>query len=223
MMPQTKIAYLGLLDGDRASGSPRGERHLSALARAVVAASQGTLAVELLSCGPEPECRTLGPGVVRRVLPWIGLPRTPWDANSWELPAALADAALVHLHDGFSRACEIGLLFAKQWQKRVCMTDYGLTGHWISVELGLCALADVVICHSHSVAVKLPAGVPVEVVSGRINPYWFGVAAEWPSSSPIPPWGPDDETPPAVDYVTLGAELSAIYRHVLARSREAAA
>jgi len=222
-MPQTKIAYLGLFDGDRASGFSRGEEHLLALARGVLAASQGRLSVELLSCGPAPECRPLCPGVVKRVLPWAGRPRTPWEAGSWQLPAALADASLVHLHDGFSRACEIGLLVAKQRHVPICLTEYGLVGHWLSIELGLQALADMMICHSQSVAVPWRARMPVEVVSGRVNPHWFGVASEWPLTAPVPPACPDDELPPDVDYATLGAELSAIYHKVLVRHREAAA
>ncbi|HEV3003048.1 MAG TPA: hypothetical protein VGX78_01240 [Pirellulales bacterium] len=222
-MPQTKIAYLGLLDGDRATGSPRGEQHLSALARAVVAASQGDVAVELLSCGPAPQCRSLSPGVVHRVLPWVGQPRTAWDACSWEIADALADADLVHLHDGFSRACEVGLLIAKQWSKPVCLTEFGLTGHWLSVELGLRELADVVICHSPSVAAKLHTGTCVELVSGQVNPHWFGIPAEWPIPTPLPPAASDDERPPEVDYDSLGAELSSIYRPLLAKHREAAA
>ncbi len=222
-MPQTKIAYLGLFDGDRASGLSRGEGHLLAMARGVVAASRGTVSVELLSCGPASECLPLCPGVVKRVLPWAGRPRTPLDAASWELPATLADASLVHLHDGFSRACEIGLLVAKQRHVPVCLTEYGLVGHWLSVELGLQALADMMICHSQAVAVHWRARVPVEVVSGRVNPHWFGVAPEWPRTAPVPPACPEDDSPPVVDYATLGAELSSIYRKVLARHREAAA
>jgi len=206
-MAQIKIAYLGLFDGDQATGSPRGERHLLAL----------------LSCGPKPECRPLCPGVVKRVLPWAGRPRTPWDASSWELPAALADASLVHLHDGFSRACEIGLLVAKQLRTPVCVTDYGVVGHWLSLELGLNALADAVIRHSQSVAAQAHSSVPHEVVSGRVNPHWFGVASEWPGATPVPPADSEDEAPPAVDYATLGTELSAIYRKVLMRHRETAA
>ncbi len=222
-MPHIKIAYLGLFDGDRATGSPRGERHLLSLARGIVAASPGKVTVELLSCGPVPGCRPLCPGVVRRVLPWVGPPRTPWDAGSWELPDALADAALVHLHDGFSRACEIGLLLAKQRQTPVCLTEYGLTGHWLSVELGLHELADTVICHSPAVAANLRAGAPLEVVSGDVNPHWFGVPAQWPIATPLPPAGPEDETPPAIDYAKLGREMSAIYRRLLAKSQEAVA
>jgi len=222
-MPHTKIAYLGLFDSDKATGSPRGERHLLALARSVVAGSAGNVRVELLSCGPAAECRPLCPGVVKRVLRWAGRPRTPWDASSWELPAALADASLVHLHDGFSRECEIGLLVAKQQRTPVCISEYGLIGHWLSIELGLHALADMVICHSASVAAPWRGVAPVEVVSGHVNPYWFGVASEWPRTIPVPPADRADESPPDVDYVTLGAQLSAIYRRLLARQQEAAA
>jgi hypothetical protein len=222
-MPQTKIAYLGLLDGDRATGAPRGERHLSAVARGVVDASQGEFAVDLISCGPTPECRSLSTGVIHRVLPWAGQPRTPWDACSWELADSLSGVALVHLHDGFSRICEVGLLVAKQWSKTVCLTEFGLTGHWLSLELGLDELADVVVCHSVAVAAKLRAGLCVEVVSGRVSPHWFGVASEWPNPTPQRASGRDADTPPEVDYVALGAELSSIYRRMLAKRREAAA
>ncbi|HVW37081.1 MAG TPA: hypothetical protein VHB99_07240 [Pirellulales bacterium] len=222
-MSLAKIAYLGLLDGDQASGDARGESHLTRLAESVSIAWRGECEIELISCGPQPRVERLREHVVRRVLPVSGSPLTPWDACSWELPAALADADIVHLHDYYSRTCELALLIAKQQRKFLCLTDYGITANWLATELELHCLADAVICHAADAARKLSSLANVEFLPAEISLEWFGIPAEWPSPCFIPSTRPRDRQAPRVDYASLGDGLQAVYSRAAARALEAAA
>lgn len=222
-MSLAKIAYLGLLDGDQASGDARGETHLTRLAESVSIAWRGECEIELISCGPQPRVERLREQVVRRVLPVSGSPLTPWDACSWELPAALADADIVHLHDYHSRTCELALLIAKQQRKFLCLTDYGITANWLATELELHCLADAVICHAADAARKLSSLANVEFLPAEISLEWFGIPAEWPSPCFIPSTRPRDRQAPPVDYASLGDGLQSIYSRAAARALEAAA
>src|SRR5690348_255581 len=97
-----KIAWFGLLDSDDATASTCALEHLTQLGRHVVAQSHHAWSIDLISCSRDPGCRTLASGIERVVLPVSGTPRTVWDRVSWALPATVASADLVHLHDGFS-------------------------------------------------------------------------------------------------------------------------
>ncbi|HEV7223160.1 MAG TPA: hypothetical protein VGN42_10705 [Pirellulales bacterium] len=222
-MSSTTIAYLGLLDGDEAYGDARGEEHLTRLAESVAAAYSEDCRIELISCGKSPRVELLRPGVWRRVLPLAGNPCTPWDACSWELPSALIDADIVHLHDAYSRTSELALLIAKQQRKAVCMTEYGVAANWLTIELELAKLADVVVCHSTEVARPLAGWKNVEFLPAEIELAWFGIPAEWPSPCFIPSTRPQGVEAPHIDYPSLGAELQAIYRQALVGLQEAAA
>ncbi|HVX62139.1 MAG TPA: hypothetical protein VHC19_16090 [Pirellulales bacterium] len=221
-MPRHRIAYLGLLDGDRACGDTRGEDHLRQLAAAVTAAEPETWEIEIISCGPEARLQTLEPGVTRRVLQQSVESEIAWDASSWELPAALRAADAVHLHDGYSRTCELGLLIARQQQKPVCLTDYGVTANWLTNELELGKLADAIICHEASAAEKAVSPEAVELLPAPIDLNWFGVPAEWPSPCFLPPTRPRG---PAlkINYGSLGRRLAEIYRGLLVGREEVAA
>ena len=222
-MSSTIIAYLGLLDGDEACGDARGEEHLTRLAESVAAAYSEECRIELISCGKSPRIELLRPGVWRRVLPLAGNPRTPWDACSWELPSALIDADVVHLHDAYSRTSELALLIAKQQRKVVCLTDYGVAANWLTIELELAKLADVVVCHSMEVARKLAGWKNVEFLPADIELAWFGIPAEWPSPHFVSSTRPQGVAVPHVDYPSLGRELQAIYAQALAGPQEVAA
>jgi hypothetical protein len=209
------ITYLGLLESDRANGLGRAEAHLARLAEGVVAGSNGRATVELISCGPQPRSHELSPGVLRTVLPMAGRPATAWDALSWDLPERLANTDLVHLHDNFSRACEVGMLLAKQERRPVCYTEYGARGDWLFVELGLAELADAVICHSPDVAretglVKSPLVIPC-----AIDIDWLGVPKNWPSAE----CRSADQSVPAAEpdmaYDAVGEALYSIYDQLL--------
>ncbi|HQU46667.1 MAG: hypothetical protein B7Z74_10640, partial [Deltaproteobacteria bacterium 21-66-5] len=181
-----KIAWLGLLDSDDATGSSRAHDHLATLAQHVVAASGYGWSIELISCGSGPERRPISAGVDRLTLPVAGVARTVWDRTSWDLPAFIADAELVHLHDGFSRSCELALLVARQLRKPVCMTEWGIEGHWLTSELSLIELADVVICHNRKVAESIGTSKRVELVACETDIRQLGVPAPWPANHCLP-------------------------------------
>lgn len=205
------VAYLGLLDNDRATGTRRAEEHLTRLAQAVVAASGYGWTVEIISAGETPETQTVSAGVVRTVLPLAGKPHSPWNAVSWQLPEALARADLIHLHDGMSRLGEAALLVAKQSCQPLCITEYGLTGHWLSTELGLIELADVVICHAPEVPRRLTTTRPVEVVPCPLDVASLGMPGVMTHSAAV------------IDYRSVGERMFAIYHRLLGTALEVAA
>lgn len=217
-----RIVYLGLLASDRATGLCRAEEHLIALAESVVGHSRGRATVDIVSCGETVGQRVVGAGVSRTVLPFAGTPRTPWDAASWQLPQHLADCDIVHIHDGFSRLGELGLLVAKQLRKPICVTEYGIKGHWLGIELDLPRLAGAIVCHSATVAAEMAAAgdVPVELVEADIDVRWFGVPADYPTPACTTIAADDSRH---VDYDALGARLHGIYRRLAVASLEAAA
>src|SRR4051794_12498972 len=120
-----KIAYLTPLYFDERSCLGGGERYPLNLAIGVVQASGGACAVELVSYGDAPGRQTLRPGVTLRILRAANRPANRLDVVSWELPAAIADADLVHIHMAYTRSNEMGLLVAKQQRKPICLTDHG--------------------------------------------------------------------------------------------------
>ena len=86
-----------------------GERYPLNLARGIVEASGGAYAVELISFGPTSRSHQLAPGLTVRVLAAARPPINPLDVVSWELPEAIADADLVHIHQAYTRCSEVGL------------------------------------------------------------------------------------------------------------------
>lgn len=219
-----RIVYLGLLASDRATGLRRAEEHLLALAESVVGHSRGEATVDIVSCGDAVGRRVVGAGVSRTVLPFAGTPRTPWDAASWQLPERLAECDLVHIHDGFSRLGELGLLVAKQLRKPICVTEYGVKGHWLGIELDLPRLADAIICHSAAVAAEVIAAAegdrPIELLEADIDARWFGVPADYPTPACT---AIAANEPRHIDYDALGARLHGIYDRLAIASLEAAA
>jgi hypothetical protein len=139
------------------------------LARGVTTASGGDYSIELVSCGPNPGRREIFPGVARRVLPAAGQVTDPARAISWDLPAALAEADLVHIHGCRNRTCEAGLLIACHERKAVCISEYDAASHSLAGQLGLLDLAGVVICHSAALAAGLHTAAPVEVLPARAD------------------------------------------------------
>lgn len=217
------ITYLGLLDSDRATGLRRAEAHLGRLAQEVVAASRGEATVEIISCGPTPDSYTLAPGVTLTVLSLAGNPRTPWDSISWELPAKVESSDLVHLHESFSRTCEVGLLVAKLWRRPVCLTEYGVPGEWLAHELRLAELADIVICHSPEIASELTTARTAELVPCQLDIDWLGVPGEWPSATCRPSPRTGGAKAPQVDYPAVARSYYALYRRLLPGSQREAA
>ncbi|HWB10473.1 MAG TPA: hypothetical protein VG826_14690 [Pirellulales bacterium] len=218
-----KIAWLGLLDSDDATASTRAQDHLVRLARHVVLASRHAWSIDVISCGRNPGCRALGAGVERVVLPVAGSPRTFWDRVSWALPAALSAADLVHLHDGFSRSCEVGLLIARQARKPICMTEWGVEGYWLSTELALRELADVVVCHDVAVANSLVSAKRVELATLGIDVRRIGVPAAWPQNHCLDAESLGTAMPTDDEYAAAGNTLYGTYRGLVDRVRRAAA
>lgn len=218
-----KIAWFGLLDSDDATLSTRALAHLTRLARQIVAQSGQAWTIDLISCGRDPGYRTIAGGVERIVLPVSGTPQTVWDRVSWALPANVAAADLVHLHDGFSRSCEMALLVAKQLHKPVCMTEWPVEGYWLSGELALRDLADAVICHDMAVANSIATSKPVHLVPCGIDVRDLGVPASWPANHCIETHCGENAEPSHDDYVAAGINLAGIYRSLLDGTRRAAA
>ena len=131
-MATRRIEHLTLLYFEDRSYIGGGERLPLNWARGVVEASRGAYAVEIISFGAQPSCEVLYPGVPLRVLKATRRPANPLDVVSWELPAAIADADFVHIHQAFTRCSEMGLLAAKQQCKPVCVSDHEKTSrrHW---------------------------------------------------------------------------------------------
>src|SRR6516164_2706297 len=116
-MSLRKISYLTPLYFDARSCLGGGERYPLNLAVGVVEASGRACTVEIVSYGDAPGRRTLKPGVSLRILRADNRPANHLDVVSWELPEAIADADLVHIHAPFTRSNEMGLLVAKQQRK----------------------------------------------------------------------------------------------------------
>lgn len=218
-----QITYLGLLDSDRLTGSGRAAAHLCQMAIEVVKAFQGEATIELISCGPNPHTRQVAQGVMWTVLPVNGHPQTPWDSISWHLPKKVADSDLVHLHECFSRTCEVGLLTAKLWRRPVCLTEYGIPGDWLALDLGLAELADAVVCHSEKAARETRTTQRPHIVPCELDIDWLGVPAEWPIPVCRPSPSPTGAQEPRIDYPAVGQSLYHVYRRLLPAARREAA
>jgi glycosyltransferase involved in cell wall biosynthesis len=172
-MAQRKIAFVTPLYFSDESCIGGGERYPSNLARGVVAASGGVYSVEILSFGARPQTLPIAPGITLRVLEAVGRPANPVDALSWDLPAALADADLVHIHQMYTRSCEVALLVAKQQRKPVCMTDHGGNSSSLGQKVGFLELADLIISNSEFGAAMHQTGTRKVVVLGGVDARFF--------------------------------------------------
>lgn len=175
-----KIAYLAPLYFDERSYLGGGERYPLNLAKGVVEASRGRFEVELISFGESPRRQAMAPGVSLRVLTAAGRPHHPLDMVSWELPEALADADLVHIHQAYTRCSEAGMLVAKQLRKPICVTDHGGTSSPFVEQLGVLDLVDQIVAQSDFAASFFRTKTPIEVIKGGVDASRFT-----PSTSPI--------------------------------------
>ncbi len=168
-MSRRKVAFLTPLYFDERSCLGGGERYPLNLAHGVVAASNGDYGVEILSFGDAPRRQALAPGVDLRVLVAAGRPANPADVVSWELPEALADADLVHIHQAYTRCSELGLLVARQQGKPICVTDHGGNSSQLGLDLASLDLADRVFCQSEYAATFLHTRTPLVMVKGGVD------------------------------------------------------
>src|SRR6516225_9269186 len=107
-----KILHLTPLYFNAKSCLGGAERYPLNLARGIVEASGGGYQVEVISYGAAAHRQAVHPGVTFRLLPAVNR------ANllrlvSADLPAAVAEADLVHIHQAAMRASELALLIAK--------------------------------------------------------------------------------------------------------------
>jgi glycosyltransferase involved in cell wall biosynthesis len=180
-MATRTVAYLTPLYFDEQSCLGGGERYPLNLARGVVEASGGAYEVELISFGDAPRRLPMAPGVSLRVLTAARKPENPLDVVSWELPEALADADLVHIHQAFTRCCEMGLLVAKLQRKPVCVTDHGGFTSPLGGEVGHLDLADRIVAYSDfGASLYGPTRTPIVVIKGGVDAALFAPPARRP-------------------------------------------
>jgi glycosyltransferase involved in cell wall biosynthesis len=184
-MAATKVAYLSPTYFDDRSFIGGGERYPLNLARGVVESSRGACEVELISFSNTSFTRPLYPGVSLRVLTAAAVPSNPLDVVSWELPAALADADLVHIHQAYTRCSELGLFVAKQQRKVVCVTDHGGGNSPIGTHVGSLELVDRIIAYSRFGASLYRTGVPIEVIMGGVDGSYFAPPVDRPKRDRI--------------------------------------
>jgi glycosyltransferase involved in cell wall biosynthesis len=169
----TDIAYLTPLYFNELSCLGGGERYPLNLARGLVRASRGKSRVKLVSFGNAARLQVLEPGLMLQVLKVNGTPIQPLDVVSWQLPAAIADADIVHIHQAFTRFSEAALLAARQQQRWTCITDHGGHTSTVGVQAGSIELADRVICYSDFGASLFDTQVPIEMVKGGVDEDFF--------------------------------------------------
>lgn len=172
-MEPRKVAYVTPLYFDDTSCIGGGERYPLNVAMGVAAGSRGEFAVDLISFGPNPGRRPISPGVDLVILRPSNRPANPLDVVSWDLPAALADADLVHIHSAYCRTAEVGLLVAKQRRLPVCITDHGGYSSGLGNGVGFLELADRIISNSDFGGSLYKTTTPVIVVKGGVDTTHF--------------------------------------------------
>lgn len=164
-----KIACLTPLYFSDESYIGGGERYPLNLAKGVVASSGGRYSVDLISFGPTARTYSLGPGLNVRVLAAARPPINPLDVVSWDLPAALADVDLVHIHQAYTRCTEMALLIAKQQGKPIVVTDHGGVTSSLGTSVGALELADAIVSNSEFGAALYRTSTPITVIKGGVD------------------------------------------------------
>ena len=168
-----KIACLTPLYFSDESYIGGGERYPLNLARGVVASSGGSYAADLISFGPSARSYSLGPGLTVKVLKAARPPLNLLDVVSWDLPAAIADADLIHIHQAYTRCAEMALLIAKQQGKPIVVTDHGGTTSSLGTSVGALELADQVVAYSDFGAALYRTRTPISIVRGGVDASHF--------------------------------------------------
>jgi glycosyltransferase involved in cell wall biosynthesis len=172
-MAKRKVAYLTPLYFDDESCVGGGERYPLNLAQGVVESSGGAYEIDIVSFGQSERRQEIVPGLYLRVLKAAKRPANPLDVLSWDLPAALAEADLVHIHQAYTRCSEVGLLVAKQLGKAICVTDHGGGTSPLGERLGALELADCVVAYSDFGASLYRTQRPIMVIKGGVNAAHF--------------------------------------------------
>jgi glycosyltransferase involved in cell wall biosynthesis len=150
-----------------------GERYPLNLSRGVVESSGGRYSVDLISFGPKSRTFTIEPGVTVRVLAAARPPRNPLDVVSWDLPAAIADADLVHVHQAYTRCSEMAYLVARQQGKPIVVTDHGGMTSSLGTSVGSLELTDHIVSNSNFGAMLYRTGTPITVIKGGVDGAYF--------------------------------------------------
>jgi glycosyltransferase involved in cell wall biosynthesis len=158
-----------------------GERYPLNLSRGVVEGSGGAYSVDLISFGPESRTVPIGPGLTVRVLAQARSPLNPLDVVSWDLPAAIAGADLVHVHQAYTRCSEMAYLVAKQQRKPIVVTDHGGTTSTLGTSVGSLELADHIISNSNFGASLYRTSTPITVIKGGVDGDYFSPPRERPT------------------------------------------
>lgn len=166
-MPR-KIAFFGLVNGSARKVFGDWENHLARVGAAVVARSNGAVAVDLVGTGPVELEEPVAPGVWLRVLPISGQPPLRYDATSWRLAAYLDGVDLVHIQAAATGLCESAVLLCSLRNLPLCMTQNTLAFDSLFADVGLAQVADVVVCHSAAVARRLGGEVQVTVLPAKL-------------------------------------------------------
>ena len=166
------VAYLTPLYFDEQSRLGGGERYPLNTARALLEAD-ARYSVELVSFGRFSVTRELAPRVPLRILHATRQPRNVLDALSWEVPEAVRDADIVHIHQPFTRSSEVSLLVAKIQGKPTCMTDHGGATSRLGASLASLDLADRIVCQSEFAASLMQTSTRIELVKGGVDDVFF--------------------------------------------------
>ena len=168
-----KVAYLTPLYFSDQSCIGGGERYPTNLAKGVVHASNYSCRVELISYGPCSQVKELFPGVTLRVLRTDLLPANVLDVGSWELPSAIRDADVVHIHQAFTRSSEAGYLAAKLQGKPIVVSDHGGISSHLGIQINILDMVDRVIAYSQFGANMLRTRTKIEIIRGGVDGEWF--------------------------------------------------
>ena len=185
--PVAKIACLTPMYFSDESYIGGGERYPLNLSRGIVESTGGAYSVDLISFGPKSRSYKISSGLTARILQAARPPINPLDVVSWELPAVLAEADLVHVHQAYTRCSEMAYLVTKQLGKPLVVTDHGGHTSTLGTSVGALELADHIISYSKfgaslyqngSPITVLRAGTPISIVKGGVDGALFTPSRE---------------------------------------------
>ncbi len=164
-----KIACLTPLYFSDESYIGGGERYPLNLSRGIVESSGGAYSVDLISFGATARTYPVAPGLTVKVLKAARPPLNSLDVVSWDLPAAVADVDLIHIHQAYTRCSEVALLVAKQQGKPIVVTDHGGTTSTLGTSVGSLELADAIVSNSEFGASLYRTSTPITVIKGGVD------------------------------------------------------
>jgi glycosyltransferase involved in cell wall biosynthesis len=168
-----KVVHISPLYFEEGSHLGGGERYPANLARGIVGAARGTVSIEILSFGSQEAEVALAGGVVLRVLKGCRSRASNLDAFSWDLPAHIERADLVHVHQPYTATGQVASLLAKRHGIPLVATDLGGISNRIGHRLASLDLADRVVSISEFGASILMTATESAVVRGGVDAEFF--------------------------------------------------